>query len=75
LKETSVENTETPGNMGQAAELLRNIREEVIGLLFNRHVFRTHQEIVRRNPRLQGRPRSIFPEWVGLCMQLRTLLA
>jgi hypothetical protein len=45
------------------AQLLRNIREEVIGLLFNRYVFRTHQEIVRSNPRLQGRPRSIFSEW------------
>ena len=44
-------------------QLLRLVREEVIGLLFNRHVFRTHQEIVRRNPRLQGRPRSIFSEW------------
>jgi hypothetical protein len=32
------------------ARLLRDIREEVIGLLFNRHVFRTHQEIVRLNP-------------------------
>jgi hypothetical protein len=45
------------------AGLLRNIREEVIGLLFNRHVFRTHQEIVRINPKLQGRPQSIFSEW------------
>jgi hypothetical protein len=47
----------------EPADLLRNIREEVIGLLFNRHVFRTHQEIVRLNPRLQGRPPSIFSEW------------
>lgn len=45
------------------ARLVREIREEVIGLLFNRYVFRTHQEIVRLNPRLQGRPRSIFSEW------------
>jgi hypothetical protein len=44
------------------ARLLHDIREEVIGLLFNRYVFRTHQEIVRLNPRLQGRPRSIFSE-------------
>ena len=35
----------------------------MIGLLFNRYVFRAHQEIVRLNPRLQGRPRSIFSEW------------
>jgi hypothetical protein len=45
------------------ANLMRHIREEVIGLLFNQYVFRTHQEIVRRNPWLQGRPRSIFHEW------------
>jgi hypothetical protein len=48
------------------AQLLRDIREEVIGLLFNRYVFRTHQEIVRANPRLQGRPRSIFSEWAQI---------
>ena len=47
-------------------KLLRDIREEVIGLLFNRYVFRTHQEIVRLNPRLQGRPRSIFSEWAQI---------
>jgi len=46
-----------------AAKLLRDIREELIGLLFNRYIFRTHQEIVRENRRLQGRPRSIFAEW------------
>ncbi len=34
-----------------------------MGLLLDRYVFRTHQEIVRRNPKLQGRPRSIFSEW------------
>jgi hypothetical protein len=50
-------------NAQDPAGLLRNIREEVIGLLFNRHVFRTHQEIVRLNPKLQGRPPSIFSEW------------
>jgi hypothetical protein len=43
--------------------LLRGIREEMIGLLFNRYVFRTHQEIVRLNPKLWGRPHSIFSEW------------
>ena len=47
-------------------KLLRDIREEVIGLLFNRYIFRTHQEIVRLNPRLQGRPRSIFSEWAQI---------
>lgn len=45
------------------AHMLRDIREEMIGLLFNRYVFRTHQEIVRLNPKLHGRPRSIFHEW------------
>lgn len=49
-----------------APRLIRNIREEVIGILFNRHVFRTHQEIVRLNPKLQGRPRSIFSEWAQI---------
>ena len=48
------------------ARLLRDIREELIGLLFNRHVFRTHQEIVRLNPRLQGHPRSTFAEWAWI---------
>lgn len=46
-----------------AAKLLADVREEVIGLLFNRHVFRTHQEVVRLNPRLQGDPRITFCRW------------
>jgi len=50
----------------QEARLLRQVREEVIQLLFNRYVFRTHQEIVRHNPRLQRRPRSIFAEWAQI---------
>jgi hypothetical protein len=53
-------------NAQDPADLLRNIREEVIGLLFNRHVFHAHQEIVRLNPKLQGRPRSIFSEWAQI---------
>jgi hypothetical protein len=53
-------------NAQDPADLLRNIREEVIGLLFNRYVFRTHQEIVRVNPKLQGRPMSIFSEWAQI---------
>ncbi len=44
-------------------QLLRDIREEVIGLLFNRYVFRTHQEIVRRNPRLVGHKNGLFCSW------------
>jgi hypothetical protein len=47
----------------EPAKLLADIREEVIGLLFNRHVFRTHQEIVRLNPRLQGDPPITFARW------------
>ena len=50
-------------NAEDPVDLLRNIREELIQLLFNRYVFSTHQEIVRLNPKLQGRPRSIFSEW------------
>jgi hypothetical protein len=50
-------------NVQDPADVLRNIREEVIGLLFNRYIFRTHQEIVRLNPKLHGRPRSLFSEW------------
>jgi hypothetical protein len=46
--------------------LLRGIHEEMIGLLFNRYVFRTHQEIVRLNPRLQGNPRSLFSRWAQI---------
>lgn len=46
--------------------LLRDIREEVISLLFNRHVFRTHQEIVRLNPNLRGRPHGLFSKWAQI---------
>jgi len=45
-----------------AAEL-KEIHNEIIGLLCNRYVFRTLQEIVRRNPRLQGSPRGRFSDW------------
>ena len=45
------------------AWLLRDIRAEVIGLLFNRYIFRALQEIVRRNPRLQSSPRGRFSDW------------
>jgi hypothetical protein len=43
---------------------LREIRREVMGLLCNRYIFRTHQEIVRRNSRLQGSPRGRFSDWI-----------
>jgi hypothetical protein len=42
---------------------LKEIRNEVMGLLCNRYVFRTVQEIVRRNPHLQGSPRGRFSDW------------
>jgi hypothetical protein len=42
---------------------LKEIPNEVLGLLCNRYVFRTVQEIVRRNPRLQGSPRGRFSDW------------
>jgi hypothetical protein len=53
-------------NEQMTAQLLRDIQDEVIQLLFNRYVFRTHQEIVRRNPKLQGHPQSIFHEWAWI---------
>jgi hypothetical protein len=55
--------------------LLREVREEVVQLLFNRYVFRTHQEIVRQNPRLQGRPRSIFAEWAQITYAVANTVA
>lgn len=48
------------------AALIRDIREEVIGLLFNRYVFRTHQEIVRQNSHLQEQPYDVFARWAQL---------
>jgi hypothetical protein len=45
-------------------QLLRDIREEVILLLFNQYVFRTHQEIVRRNPELTGNINGVFSNWM-----------
>ncbi|MDO8434404.1 MAG: hypothetical protein Q7S58_18540 [Candidatus Binatus sp.] len=45
------------------ADLLIPVRNEVVGLLFNRYVFRTLQEIVRRNKRLQGQSRRKFSDW------------
>jgi hypothetical protein len=45
------------------AVLLHFIREDVIGLLFNRFVFRTYQEIVRRNPQQQLHPHQVFCGW------------
>jgi hypothetical protein len=52
-----------PQRIIDLAELLKPVRNEVVGLLASRYIFRTLQEIVRRNPRLQGLPRGKFSEW------------
>ena len=52
-----------PQRIIDLAHLLKPVRNEVIGLLFNRYVFRTLQEIGRRNKRLQGQPRGKFSDW------------
>jgi hypothetical protein len=52
--------------------LLTYIREEVIGLLFNRYVFRTHQEVVALNSQLQGQPRGIFSSLAQVMYSLGT---
>lgn len=53
-----------PQRIIELAKLVQPVREEVIGLLCNRYIFRTHQEIVRRNKRLQGTPRGKFCDWI-----------
>src|SRR5258708_10023947 len=45
------------------AKLLADVREEVLVLLFSRYVCRTHQEIVRLNPRLQDDQHFDFCKW------------
>jgi hypothetical protein len=52
-----------PQRVIDLAYLLQPVRNEVIGLLFNRYVFRTLQEIGRRNRRLRGQPRGKFSDW------------
>lgn len=49
--------------MRQLVEEWWLVRDEVKQLLFNRYVFGTLQEIVRRNPRLQGPVRGKFSDW------------
>ena len=44
----------------EVARLFRPVREEVISLLASRYVFRTVQEIVRRNTKLEG----TFNSWI-----------
>jgi len=43
--------------------LLWIVHDEVLQLLFNRYVFRTFQEIVRANERLQGPQQGKFSAW------------
>jgi hypothetical protein len=52
-----------PQRIIDLAHLLKPVRNEVVVVLFNRYVFRTLQEIVRRNKGLQGQPRSKFSDW------------
>jgi hypothetical protein len=52
-----------PQRIIDLAHLLKPVRNEVVALLFNRYVFRTLQEILRRNKGLQGQPRSKFSDW------------
>jgi hypothetical protein len=49
--------------MQEARLLLWQVRDEAVQLLFNRYIFRTLQEIVRANQRLQGRQRGKFCDW------------
>jgi hypothetical protein len=49
--------------MAQLRQMLWAVHDEALQLLFNRYVFRTLQEIVRTNERLQGVPRGKFSVW------------
>jgi hypothetical protein len=55
--------SKAPQRIIELAQLLRPVRHEVVGLLGSRYIFRTLQEIVRRNPKLQGQPRGKFSVW------------
>jgi hypothetical protein len=52
----------TSSKRGQWARLLKEVREECIGLLTIRYIFRTIQEILRRNPRVLDYP-GTFNQW------------
>lgn len=54
----------------QWASLLKEVREEIIGLLANRYIFRTIQEIIRRNAHIQEYP-GVFKLGHGSYMLLR----
>jgi hypothetical protein len=63
--------TERPGRSAEyAIRLLEDARRDELGalgrLLFKWPVFRVHQEIARRNPRLQGSARGIFCAWAQI---------
>jgi hypothetical protein len=64
-----------PQRIIDLAHLLKPVRNEVIGLLFNRYVFRTLQEIGRRNKRLQGQPRGKFSDWSQVIYAVATSVA
>jgi hypothetical protein len=44
-------------------KLVKELREQIVQLRLNRHIFRTHQEIIRLNPILWGRPNHMFGNW------------
>lgn len=59
----------------QVRWLLFHLHNEVIQLLFNRFVFRTLQEIVRANERLQGAQRGRFSAWSQVVYAITNAIA
>jgi hypothetical protein len=64
-----------PQRIIDLAWLLKPVRNEVLGLLVNGYIFRTLQEIVRRNKRLQGQPRGKFSDWSRVIYAVATSVA
>jgi hypothetical protein len=56
-------NLQRPSASGLRKQLAQYIRLEVVGLLTHQYIFRTHQEIVRRNTNLQGLKAITFARW------------
>jgi hypothetical protein len=56
-------NLQRPSASGLRTQLAQHIRLEVVGLLKHQYIFRTHQEIVRRNTNLQGLQAITFARW------------
>jgi hypothetical protein len=48
-----------------ASTLVREIRAQLVELTRSRHIFRTHQEIIRRNQRLWQSPVHVFGRWAA----------